>query len=120
MKPEINTETAETVQTGGSPAVVQERLVRPFVECPRCQGKGNVLMGSELWETLQVVSKMKGEFCAEDVAAKIVGVHPTTMNNRMATLLEMELIEFTVKDGKRKMFRFRWPNAESIRAATNL
>jgi len=91
-------------------AVAQERLVRPFVECPRCQGKGNVLMGSELWETLQVVSKIKGEFCTEDVAAKIVGVHPTTMNNRMATLLEMELIEFTAKDGKRKMFRFRWPN----------
>ena len=28
MKPEINTETAETVQTGGDQAVVQERLVR--------------------------------------------------------------------------------------------
>ena len=28
MKPEINTETAETVQTGGSRAVVQKRLVR--------------------------------------------------------------------------------------------
>ena len=28
MKPEINTETAETVQTTDSPAVVQERLVR--------------------------------------------------------------------------------------------
>jgi hypothetical protein len=27
MKPEINTETAETVQTGGSQAVAQERLV---------------------------------------------------------------------------------------------
>ena len=30
MKPEINTETAETVQTGGDQAVVQERLVRPL------------------------------------------------------------------------------------------
>ena len=28
MKPEINTETAETVQTGGDQAVAQERLVR--------------------------------------------------------------------------------------------
>lgn len=32
MKPEINTETAETVETGGDQAVVQERLVsRSFV-----------------------------------------------------------------------------------------
>jgi hypothetical protein len=30
MKPEINTETAETVQTGGDHAVVQERFVRPL------------------------------------------------------------------------------------------
>lgn len=28
MKPEINTDTAGTVQTGGDQAVVQERLVR--------------------------------------------------------------------------------------------
>ena len=32
MKPEINTATAETVQTGGDQAVVQERLVRLFNE----------------------------------------------------------------------------------------
>lgn len=31
MKPEINTATAETVQTGGDQAVVQERLVLPLM-----------------------------------------------------------------------------------------
>ncbi len=35
MKPEINTETAETVQTGGDQAVVQERLVQ-LLPCPFC------------------------------------------------------------------------------------
>ena len=32
MKPEINTDTAETVKTGGDQAVVQKRLVRPSSE----------------------------------------------------------------------------------------
>jgi hypothetical protein len=32
MKPEINTETVETVKTGGDQAVVQERIVRGCVD----------------------------------------------------------------------------------------
>jgi hypothetical protein len=38
MKPEINTATAETVQTEGDQAVVQERLVRLFNECGSTTG----------------------------------------------------------------------------------
>ena len=55
------------------------------IQCSRCKGRGEVELNGEFAETLLLLRKQKEELNGASLA-KLAGIHPTAMNNRLVWL----------------------------------
>ena len=83
-----------------------QRMVRPMVACPACEGCGRVTIGDEMWDTLcAVVDDPRQEVCAVEVASRMKwDGHITAINNRLAYLWRLGFLKRR-KHGRLWMYR---------------
>lgn len=78
--------------------------VRPNVICPSCDGKGNVPLGDEMWNTLEAV-RVLGESTTDQIAMQLKwDGSPTAINNRL-TYLYNHLLLSRKKVGREWLYR---------------
>lgn len=73
------------------------------VPCPMCEGCGRIELTGEYRETFEVLRAMGREANGVELAA-LMGVKPTAMNNRLASLERHGLVT-SRRYGRRRLFK---------------
>ena len=78
-----------------------DNLPKIKVPCTCCLGSGKIALTGRYLETYRLLSHNPGAIGAD--LARIAGVNPTAMNNRLSWLADKGLATFT-QFGKKKMY----------------
>lgn len=83
-----------------------------LITCGHCHGAGRVTLDRALAETLREVRRARGEVFASGLCARLPGVNPTAMCNRLVALERAGFVVRVGRVGRRVMYRAAARKAE--------